>query len=292
MVLAATAAGWWLTGGGPALGSLLLALAAVSFFCARELLGRLKRAYQQTTLLDAQLIQTQKLASIGELSAGVAHEINNPLAIISQETEWMMHLVGAEEGKGSREEDFRDSLQEILHQIERCKEITQNLLSFARRMEPVLQEVNLNKLMEDMTRLVERDAAKRNITIRRHFDKALPPLQSDPPRLRQVILNLLNNARQAMEGGGTITVGTRYPGGDTVEIVVRDTGCGIPREHLGKIFDPFFTTKPQGKGTGLGLSICHGIIERLGGRITVSSEMGKGTAFTLHLPRGGRKGTG
>ena len=132
--------------------------------------------------------------------------------------------------------------------------------------------------------LVEREAKQKEISIVREFQEDLPTILSDPPCLRQVFLNLLNNARQAIAGSGTIRVGTRLGADGSLEVVVRDTGCGIPREHLNKIFDPFFTTKPQGKGTGLGLSICHGIVDRLGGRMSVSSEVGHGATFMVHLP--------
>ena len=182
-------------------------------------------------------------------------------------------------------------MREISSQVDRCKEITQNLLNFARKVEPVLQEVNVNKLVEDMARLVEKEARQKEISIVREFQEDLPAILSDPPCLRQVFLNLLNNARQAIAGSGTIRVGTRLGGEGSLEVVVRDTGCGIPREQLNKIFDPFFTTKPQGKGTGLGLSICHGIIDRLGGRISVTSEVGKGATFTVHLPVNPRQRT-
>jgi signal transduction histidine kinase len=268
----------WMAAGAAALGML-------SAWSTWRLTGRVRAAAAQRDLLDAQLIQSQKLASLGELSAGIGHEVNNPLAIIAQETEWMTHLLdGVSPPDAKAREDFADSLREIRRQVDRCREITQNLLDFARKMEPILQEVDINRLLEDMTRLVEKETTKNNIAVVREYAEDLPPVVTDPPRIRQVVLNLLNNARHAIQKDGTIVVGTRSAGGGGVEFLVRDTGCGIPREHLNKIFDPFFTTKPQGKGTGLGLSICHGIIERLGGRISVASEVGRGTTFVVHLP--------
>ena len=264
---------------------LLLSVAAASFLGTRWFVVQLRQADRQRSLLDAQLIQSQKLASIGELSAGIGHEINNPLAIIAREVEWVRHLLTAPEvGSAKNRTEMEESLREIAHQVDRCREITQNLLNFARKVEPVLQDVNVNKLIDDMARLVEKEAAQDKIVVRRDFEADLPTIVSDPPCLRQVVLNLLNNARQAVEREGTITIGTRAAADRSIEIFVTDTGCGIPREHLSKIFDPFFTTKPQGKGTGLGLSICHGIIDRLGGRIAVASEVGKGTTFTVYLP--------
>ena len=237
-------------------------------------------------LLDERLLQSQKLAAIGELSAGIAHEINNPLAIIRQEAEWMQHLL-KKLGDGDHKElvELQGSVHQIVQQVDRCTEITRNLLDFARKRDPVIQAVEVNRIIENMTMLVEKEAKHNNITIVRHYDETLPVIYSDAPQLRQVILNFLTNATHAIGKDGVITITTRLSGDDAVDIVIRDTGCGIPAENLSKIFDPFFTTKPPGQGTGLGLSICHGIILRLGGRITVESTVGQGTEFTITLPR-------
>ena len=236
-------------------------------------------------LLDARLLQSQKLAAIGELSAGIAHEINNPLAIIRQEAEWMQHLLTNLEGSTCTEfEEFQGSVRQILEQVDRCTEITRNLLDFARKREPVLQAVEVNRIVENMTRLVEKEAKHKQIAIVRDYDEELPVIYSDAPQLRQVILNFLTNATQAIGSDGVVTITTRRHGQDAVDIVIRDTGCGVPEANLAKIFDPFFTTKPPGQGTGLGLSICHGIVQRLGGRIAVASTVGEGTAFTITLP--------
>ncbi len=237
-------------------------------------------------LLDERLLQSQKLVAIGELSANIAHEINNPLAIIRQEAEWMQHLLNKLAGRDGQEiGELQESVQAIMEQVDRCTEITRNLLDFARKREPVIQAVEVNRLIETMTRLVEREAKHNQITIVRQYDQALPVIYSDAPQLRQVILNFLTNATYAIGQDGVVTITTRRADRDSVDIVIRDTGCGVPEENLAKIFDPFFTTKPPGKGTGLGLSICHGIIQRLGGRIAVESQVGQGTAFTITLPR-------
>ena len=237
-------------------------------------------------LLDERLLQSQKLAAIGELSAGIAHEINNPLAIIRQEAEWMQHLLKKlAGGDGKAAEELQGSVQQIVQQVDRCTEITRNLLDFARKRDPVIQAVEVNRIIENMTMLVEKEARHNNITIVRHYDEALPPIYSDAPQLRQVILNFLTNATQAIGKDGVVTITTRLSPDDAVDIVISDTGCGIPADNLSKIFDPFFTTKPPGQGTGLGLSICHGIILRLGGRIAVESIVGQGTEFTITLPR-------
>jgi two-component system NtrC family sensor kinase len=237
-------------------------------------------------LLDERLLQSQKLAAIGELSAGIAHEINNPLAIIRQEAEWMQHLLKKLGGGDHQElEELQGSVLQIVQQVDRCTEITRNLLDFARKRDPVIQAVEINRIIENMTMLVEKEAKHKNISIVRHYDAALPAIYSDAPQLRQVILNFLTNATQAIGKDGVVTITTRLRGEDSVDIAIRDTGCGIPADHLGQIFDPFFTTKPPGQGTGLGLSICHGILLRLGGRIAVESTVGQGTEFTITLPR-------
>jgi two-component system NtrC family sensor kinase len=266
-------------------------LAALTFVTTRKLLQKLAAANEQAFFLDEKLIQSQKLASIGELSAGIGHEINNPLAIISQETEWMQHLVKRiGEGDSTGIAELQDSLKEVFHQVDRCREITQNLLDFARRKEPVYQEVNVNKLIDDLSRLVEKEAVLHHIEIRRDFQKDLPLVHTDAPSLRQVVLNLLTNATHAVQKDGQIRIATKSSQNGSVDIIVADTGCGIPKDHLTKIFDPFFTTKPEGKGTGLGLSICHGIVDKLGGRISVSSEVGKGATFVVTLPINQKRG--
>jgi two-component system NtrC family sensor kinase len=204
----------------------------------------------------------------------------------------MQHLVkriGDGDLKGVSE--LQDSLKEVLHQVDRCREITQNLLDFARRKEPVYQEVNINKLIDDLSRLVEKEAVLHRIEIRRDFQQDLPLVRTDAPSLRQVVLNLLTNATHAVQEDGQIRIATQRSQNGSVDIIVADTGCGIPKDHLPKIFDPFFTTKPEGKGTGLGLSICHGIVDKLGGRISVSSEVGKGSTFVVTLPVNQQKGT-
>lgn len=277
LLLGVTNGPWYFAGG--------LIPALVSFLGTRELLGKVRKANEQKYFLDEQLIQSRKLADIGELSSGIAHEINNPLAIIGQESEWVNHLLQSDERKDFKQfDDLKDSLREITRQVERCKEITHRLLNFA-KIETLLQRVDVNRLIEDMTKLVERETKQHRIHIVRRFQVDLPPVVSDAPLLRQVILNLLHNAAYAIQKDGAITLTTRLAEQGQVEIIVTDTGSGVSKENLGKIFNPFFTTKPPGKGTGLGLSICHRIIDKLGGHISVTSEPGHGTTFTIRLPQ-------
>jgi two-component system NtrC family sensor kinase len=258
--------------------------------CTSLIIGRYGRrqtaAAQQRFVMGEKMLQSQKLASLGELAAGVAHEINNPLAIIRQEAEYAQFLLKkSASGPGPELAELQDSLREIMNQVDRSREITHNLLDFARKREPVLQKVQLNRLIEDMARLVEKEAKNKNIVLSRAYAPDLPVVTSDPPLLRQVILNLLNNASQAIGRDGRITITTARLPDQEIMITVQDSGPGIPPAILPKIFDPFFTTKPQGQGTGLGLAICHGIIQKLGGRITAASEPGQGAVFTMVLPQ-------
>jgi len=265
-----------------AVGALLLA--GLSWGTTRRLLSR-KVLTNQQWLLDERLLQTQKLAALGELAAGVAHEINNPLAIIRQEAEWTSQVLKkAEFPESPQLAEIRDSLREIIQQVERAREITLNLLNLARKRQPVIQQVDLNRLIQGMVALVEKEAKERNIRIIQQLQPDLPLISSDGPLLRQVVLNLLNNARQAVEKDGSIIVTTKPTEDQRIMISVADTGPGIPPEHLGRIFDPFFTTKMPGAGTGLGLAISQSIIHQLGGEITVTSRLGEGATFTVILP--------
>ncbi|MBU1230048.1 MAG: two-component sensor histidine kinase [Proteobacteria bacterium] len=260
----------------------VLAIAAVS---ARSLLTRLSKAEEAGLALNNQLIQSQKLAAIGELSAGLAHEINNPIAIIAQEAEWAAHLVGeAGQRTGEAFDEVKDSLREIRAQVDRCKNITHKLLDFARKREPVLQEIDVARLIDDMARLVDKEASYKNVTLVRTLPPDLPKLRTDAPLLRQVVLNLMTNALHAVDTGGRIEASARADG-EVLEIAIRDNGCGIPPENIDKIFNPFFTTKPPGQGTGLGLSMCHNLVDGMKGQICVESAVGRGATFTVRLPR-------
>jgi len=264
---------------------LVFSVLVLAAFSARELMTRLSLAEESRNALTAQLIQSQKLAAVGELSAGIAHEINNPIAIISQEAEWSTHLVGEAEAQCQADfADVRDSLREIRAQVDRCKNITHKLLDFARKREPVCQDVDVARLVDDMARLVDKEASYKNVSFVRNLPQDLPNLRTDAPLLRQVVLNLMTNALHAVSIGGHIVASAAYTP-QTLEISISDNGCGIQPEDLDKIFNPFFTTKPPGQGTGLGLSMCHNLVEGLGGTIEVKSTVGQGTTFTIHLPR-------
>ena len=227
--------------------------------------------------IQKELVHKEKLASMGQLAAGVAHEINNPLGTIMLYSETLYREAGDDGAK-------REDLKMIIDATHRCKRIVGDLLNFAREQEMLTQESNMHDILEQAIQSVSRQASFEHVRISRCFVPDLPLIQADPAQLIQVFVNLLNNAADAMSEGGTITISTRFSKGRSVEIDMADTGRGISEENLGKLFTPFFTTKPLGKGTGLGLSIVYGIIKMHCGQIQVSSQVGKGTTFTVTLP--------
>jgi len=270
-----------------------LAAVFISYLISRNLAQRLADAYRERTVMAHQVIETGRLASIGELAAGIAHEINNPVAIMVQEAGWIDDLLGeGEPCTGENLEEILRAVGQIRTQGDRCKEITYKLLSFARKTDPTIREVDLNEVADEVIGLTSQKTRYANVRIETELSPDLPTIQASPSELQQVLLNLVNNAIDAIERpGGTVTVATRAAG-DEVVLEVRDTGKGIPEANLGRIFDPFFTTKPVGQGTGLGLPICYGIVEKMGGRITVESEIEKGTTFTVFIPREAAAGSG
>ena len=246
----------------------------------------LEQAEAERTEMGDQLIQSQRVLALGELSTGIAHEINNPLNIILQEAELMRcDLAAADTPEALLKtlDEVRTSLDVIHAQVSRCSDITHKLLDLARNRKPVSQEADVNQLVEDMLELVERESAPRDIRLHRQFDPGLPAVVSDPPLLRQVFLNLLINAVQAVDRDGDIFI-TTFREGTTACTEIRDTGPGIPEEYRDRIFNPFFTTKAPGQGTGLGLSVSLRIINELGGDILVRSSPGQGASFTVRIP--------
>ncbi len=263
------------------------------FLISRRLAQRLAEAHHDRTVMTHQVIETGRLASIGELAAGIAHEINNPVAIMVQEAGWIDDLLAEGDSiSGDNLEEIERAVGQIRTQGDRCKEITYKLLSFARKTDPTVRDVILNDLVAEVTGLTSQKTRYANVRIETDLSPDLPPIQAASSEIQQVLLNLVNNAIDAIERpGGTVTVSTRMVGEDVI-LEVRDTGKGIPEANLARIFDPFFTTKPVGQGTGLGLSICYGIVEKIGGTITVESEVDVGTTFSVVFPRNVAKHNG
>ncbi len=234
--------------------------------------------------MESQLLQASKMAAIGELAAGVAHEINNPVGIISGTAEQLQFLMEHySENPEQLSERLSKHVDTIREQAARCKKITQGLLNFARKSEIRTTEVNLTKLIGETVALVENRALSEGKKVEVQLPSGLPELDADPHQLEQVFLNLVNNGLDAVDANGTVTIRARAKD-NWVVIEFIDDGPGISEQNLEKIFDPFFTTKPIGKGTGLGLSICFGIIQRMNGTISADSKPGAGTTFMVRLP--------
>ncbi|MBI5188421.1 MAG: HAMP domain-containing protein [Nitrospirae bacterium] len=229
---------------------------------------------------QAQLIHSEKLASLGRMAAGVAHEINSPLTGIVT----FGHLLLKKFPDGSQD---REDIEVIIEQANRCSTIIKGLLGFARATSVEKGPVNINDILNHSLNMVRHKADFFNIKIVLNLDESLPPIKADASQIQQVFLNMIINAADAMDGKGTFTVCTRKVienGNPFVEVEFTDTGQGISEENIKKLFEPFFTTKPVGKGTGLGLVVSHGIIQDHGGRIRVKSNVGEGTSFFVRLP--------
>jgi two-component system, NtrC family, sensor kinase len=244
----------------------------------RTLEEKVRVRTEELGAMQARVAQSERLASLGMLAAGVAHEINNPLGGIFALTG--LTLEDLPPGDPNRE-----NLEEVLKQTGRCRDIVRGLLEFARHSETSTSPLEVDRILEATLSLLARQAAFFNITVVRNYAPDLPPVLANQSELQQVFMNILVNAVQAMRERGTLTITTRLnPEDQGVEVSIADTGCGIPPEKLGQVFDPFFTTKASGQGTGLGLSIAYGIVTSQGGAISVASEVGRGTTFTVRMP--------
>ena len=260
----------------------------MAFVLTKRMVRRIMRADEEKEKLNQQMIETGKLASLGELAAGIAHEINNPVAIMVEEAGWIEDLLEDEKLLQSENlSEFTRALKQIRTQGRRCKEITHKLLSFARKTDTTVKDLQINDLVKEIVDLLAHMAKYNKVTITTVFEPNLPYVMLSPSEMQQLMLNLINNAIDAMEqSGGIVHVSTKLSRleKDHIVITVEDDGPGIPEVNLPRIFDPFFTTKPVGRGTGLGLSICYGIVQKMGGKIDVSSRVGKGTKFRIWIP--------
>jgi len=235
------------------------------------------------TMLDTlqstqdKLIQSEKLASLGQLAAGVAHELNNPLATILLYADILRR-------ESALDLQHQTDLETIINETLRCKQIVSGLLNFARQTQVNAQPTSVNDLIQELIEIEKRHTRYEKIVFNLELEAALPLAELDAAQFREVLLNLIHNAADAMPDGGKITIRTAAKPDDMIAVEVQDEGKGIPPEHLSKLFTPFFTTKPVGKGTGLGLAIIYGIVKMHRGQINVQSEVGRGTTFTISLP--------
>jgi len=260
----------------------IVLLVVVVTWGSRRIGARLRRSDVRRAAMYHHLEYTNKMAAIGRLGAGVAHEINNPLAIIGEKAGLMQDLMTIP-GADPSDEKLLEQIGAIQTSVERCSKITHRLLGFAKHMEVRKERIELRHLLRQVLSFLDREAGYRSIDVHLDIPPSLPTITSDRGQLQQVFLNIINNAFAAVEEGGEI----RITGEDTrdgyVVVHVEDDGVGIPEEHLRHVFEPFYTTK-GGSGTGLGLSITYGIVEKHGGSIQVSSKVGEGTRFSVRLP--------
>lgn len=267
--------------------TIFLGCAVVAIFVilklSQAITNHIREADRKRHKFLAEAGHANKLASIGRLAAGVAHEINNPLSIINQKAglvEDYIEMAGDFEYK----EAMQKALDGVQNSVMRCKTITHRLLGFARQTEVQPEPLDINMVLEEVVGFLAQEATYSQIQICFELEHNIHTICSDKSQLQQVFLNITNNALHAIGSNGTIVIGSENVGEENIRVTIRDTGMGMPPEVKRRIFDPFFTTKDTGKGTGLGLSITYGIIKKLGGSIEVESEVGKGTTFKITLP--------
>ncbi len=280
----------------------LAALVVLAYFTSETICRRMDRLDEEKEQLGSQLIRAVQLAEIGEMAAGFAHEINNPLQIIKSEYALIKILMeelypGKEDKKDTSPDpqtlnDIRESVDQIHKQVERCHEITSAILKFGRKKEVKHTTLDPGTVIPEILKLVENSARTSGVEITTQIEENVPNFMGDPGRFQQVMLNLVNNAIHAVTSrhganGGKIEISAARTRNDEgramIDIQVKDNGCGIAPEHMDKIFSPFFTTKAVGRGTGLGLSVCFGIIESFSGTMSVESRPGEGTVFSIQL---------
>ena len=229
--------------------------------------------------------QMEKMATVGRMAAGIAHEINNPLQMITNQAGWIGELLPEEDPALVKNlDEYQKAVEQIKHHVRRAGTITHRLLGFSRKISAEKQSVQLNELLEEALSFVEREAGYNNIAIVRNFREDLPTTMTDGPQLQQVFLNLINNAIDAVGQGGRLEIATAVDDKGRLVVEIADNGPGIRPENIKQIFDPFFTTKEPGKGTGLGLYISYDIVQKLGGTIQVTNRQSGGAVFTISLP--------
>ena len=269
-------------------------IVAVAFYLTGQIIRRMEVIDTEKDQLGQQLVRATRLAELGQMAAGFAHEINNPLQIMKSEQTLIDTIFSDMKGRGDLKEsedlkEVEDSMAQIKLQIDRCAKITQAILKFGRQSEPVVKDVDLLSFIPEVTSMISKKASVSGITLREQIAENTPIIHVDPSQLQQVLLNLYNNAIDAIverhgSQGGELTVEAGPDEDGRVRLMVQDNGVGINPENLKKVFTPFFTTKPVGKGTGLGLSVCYGIVDSMGGVMEVQSEKGVGTKFVIRLP--------
>ncbi len=266
--------------------NVLLAVAATvltTFLATRHLTNRIDKANQEREEMLRAFLRSAKLASVGELATGLAHEINNPLAIISADQTNIGDLAAMLDPNQETTKEMLESVERTKRQIQRCKSITTKILQFGRSTETELKPIQIGRSLSEITKLLERQVLVSNVEMRLQIEGDLPPVSINELEMEQIIVNLVNNSLFAMSDGGRIDIVARQDGKEVIVEVV-DTGSGIRPQDLERIFEPFFTTKPLGKGTGLGLSVCYGVVQSWGGHIEAESTLGRGTTMRIRIP--------
>ena len=266
-----------------------LVIALVILLTASFMVNKMFDADREKAKTMAAAEQSCQLASIGQLAAGVAHEINNPLALINETAGYIRDLFTIKE-QYKDDPELIEHIDSIIETVERCGTITRQLLGFSRRFDVQMQPIDLRSMVSDVLNFHKKEAEYRDISIHTDIPDSIPLIETDRGKLQQIILNLVNNAFQATEDGGSLEILADLDGDQRVRLTIRDNGCGISEAHLKKIFEPFFTTKKEGQGTGLGLSVTYGLVNKLHGQITVQSTQGVGTTFVVTLPVHMQKG--
>ncbi len=255
----------------------------VSYLIVTVLIEHLRNSDKRSQQILSKAEHTNKLASIGRLATGVAHEVNNPLAVIQQNAGLIQDLLEMVE-KSQYSDTLDKSLKAVQNAVDRCKVITHRLLGFARRMDVSLEDIDINSLLQEVLGFLEKEAIYNYIKVETSFDENIPHIYSDRGQLQQVFLNIINNAIDAIGKDGVIFIRSGMSDENYIELEICDSGCGIEEDSIETIFEPFYTTKEVGKGTGLGLSITYGLVKQLGGTIKVDSIVGQGSIFTIILP--------
>lgn len=263
--------------------SSILVILLVIVGVATYMVNRIYIADQTRARTLHRMEHTNRMASIGRLAAGVAHEINNPLAIINEKAGLVRDLFTYRQ-EYAHDERLLGNIDSIINSVARCGKITKRLLSFARHIDVEMDSIEFKDLANEVIDFLRKEAEYRSISIDMFIPETLPSFISDRGKLQQIFLNLVNNAFQAMNDGGHLTISARETACDQLVFAVEDDGCGIPEQDIKRIFDPFFSTKKKTGGTGLGLSITYGLVQELGGSMAVESEVGKGTTFTVVMP--------
>lgn len=265
-----------------------IVMALVMVMTSTFMINKLFHADEENARTMMVAERNAQLASIGQLAAGVAHEINNPLALINETAGYVRDLFTIKQ-QYQKDPELVEHIDSIIDAVDRCGTITRQLLGFARRFNVRTECIDLKCMVEDVLNFHKKEALYRDISIHVDIPESLPLIETDRGKLQQIIVNLVNNAFQAIDNGCFLDIRAEMNGQSAVRLLIRDNGCGISEAHLNKVFEPFYTTKQEGEGSGLGLSITYGLVKKLHGTISVESKVGEGTVFVVTLPVGKHK---